>query len=45
MLKSLNKNFKTAFSHKNLLDVDADNHFFLTESVANVFVKCVDVNI
>jgi hypothetical protein len=28
MLKSLNKNVKTAFSHKHLWDVDADNLFF-----------------
>jgi hypothetical protein len=28
MLKSLNKNFKIAFSHKNLWDVDVDNLFF-----------------
>ena len=31
------------FSHNNLLDVDANELFFLNESVANDFDKCVNV--
>ena len=50
-LKSLGDNelresctkFKTTFSHNNLLDVDANDLFFLNESVANDFAKCVKV--
>ena len=50
-LKSLGDNelresctkFKTTFSHNNLLDVDANDLFFLNESVANDFAKCVNV--
>ena len=50
-LKSLGDNelresctkFKTTFFHNNLSDVDANDLFFLNESVANDFVKCVNV--
>ena len=50
-LKSLGDNelresctkFKTTFSHNNLSDVDANDLFFLNESVANDFAKCVNV--
>ena len=35
--------FKTIFSHNNLSDVDANDLFFLNESVANDFAKCVNV--
>ena len=50
-LKSLDDNelresctkFKTTCSHNNLSDVDTDDLFFLNESVANDFAKCVNV--
>jgi hypothetical protein len=44
-LKKYSTDFKTVFSRKNLSDVGTDDIFFLIESVAIVFVKCVDISI